>query len=188
MNKTVTTQAELLDAAKEIVFKEGAASLNIRTLSQKCGISIGTVYNYFPSKADLMLRVVDNFWKSVFSTSIVPISIGVNFLDFFQAVYLQLSQSVLEFETVYLEQLDILCSSDKKRGKQIEQEHFDKVRAAFLKSLAQDPGIDANIWSASFTPEQFVSFLFDNILTSLKRGNRDCSYLVELSRRLLYQS
>ncbi|MFR4439841.1 MAG: TetR/AcrR family transcriptional regulator [Hungatella sp.] len=35
--------------------------LSIRRLASESGIAIGTVYNYFPSKADLIAEVLEDF-------------------------------------------------------------------------------------------------------------------------------
>ena len=66
MNYSVTSKDLLLQAAKRIVQKDGMEKLNIRAISKECGISVGTVYNYFPSKADLIFAMVEDFWKNVF--------------------------------------------------------------------------------------------------------------------------
>ena len=50
MNKVVTSKEELLDTARQIVFQEGIDQLSIRALAKKLNISVGAVYNYFPSK------------------------------------------------------------------------------------------------------------------------------------------
>ena len=63
MNKVVTSKEELLDTARQIVFQEGIDQLSIRVLAKKLNISVGAVYNYFPSKSDLLLAIVESFWK-----------------------------------------------------------------------------------------------------------------------------
>lgn len=66
MNKVVTSKDELLEAAEQITYEEGMTHLSIRSLAKKLDISVGVVYNYFPSKADLVLAIIENFWKKVF--------------------------------------------------------------------------------------------------------------------------
>ena len=61
MNKVVTSKEELLDTARQIVFQEGIDQLSIRVLAKKLNISVGAVYNYFPSKSDLLLAIVESF-------------------------------------------------------------------------------------------------------------------------------
>ena len=61
MNKVVTSKDELLEAAEQITYEEGMTHLSIRSLAKKLDISVGVVYNYFPSKADLVLAIIENF-------------------------------------------------------------------------------------------------------------------------------
>ena len=91
MNKVVTSREELLDTARQIVFQEGIDQLSIRTLAKKQNISVGAVYNYFPSKADLLLAIVESFWKGIFHKDICTLSETLPFADFYEVVYLRLA-------------------------------------------------------------------------------------------------
>ena len=59
MNKNVTSRQELIDAAMEISRTEGVHKVNIRNIAKKCSISVGVLYNYFPTKTDLIFAVVE---------------------------------------------------------------------------------------------------------------------------------
>ena len=48
--------------AKEIVLKDGIDKLTMREVSKKSGIAVGTIYNYFPTKKDLTLQLIENYW------------------------------------------------------------------------------------------------------------------------------
>ena len=83
MNKTVTSRAELLAAAKHIVYQEGLDQLNIRRLAKECGIALGSVYNYFPSKSDLIFGVIEDFWTHMFHDDLYVMSQPMSFPEFF---------------------------------------------------------------------------------------------------------
>ena len=69
MNKTATSRQALLEAAREIARRDGLGHISIRRTAAMCGVSIGTVYNYYPAKADLVLAVIEDFWKRVFTAA-----------------------------------------------------------------------------------------------------------------------
>ena len=94
MNKVVTSREELLDTARQIVFQEGIDQLSIRTLAKKQNISVGAVYNYFPSKADLLLAIVESFWKGIFHKDICTLSETLPFADFYEVVDVYKRQSI----------------------------------------------------------------------------------------------
>jgi len=53
------TRQQLLAAAAEEFAREGFGGANVNRISQAAGFSIGTFYNYFPSKRDLMLVFIE---------------------------------------------------------------------------------------------------------------------------------
>ena len=53
---------KILQCAKDALLKEGYAALTIRGVAKTCGIAVGTVYNYFPSKDMLAGAVMLEDW------------------------------------------------------------------------------------------------------------------------------
>lgn len=56
----------ILSKAKELLFSEGYEKLNMRSLSKACDIALGTTYNYFPTKKDLVVEMMIEYWKEYF--------------------------------------------------------------------------------------------------------------------------
>ena len=61
----VTSKEAILAVCKEFVKENGLQSLNMRTVAEKCNVSVGSVYNYFPSKADLIAATIQDVWQSI---------------------------------------------------------------------------------------------------------------------------
>jgi AcrR family transcriptional regulator len=53
------TRQKLLDAAAVEFMREGYVGANINRISTAAGFAKGTIYNYFPSKRELMLALID---------------------------------------------------------------------------------------------------------------------------------
>jgi AcrR family transcriptional regulator len=49
---------DILDAAAMLFRRDGFAAASIEQIADRAGLSAGTVYNYFPSKGDLLLALV----------------------------------------------------------------------------------------------------------------------------------
>ena len=89
MNKTATSRQALLEAAREIARRDGLGHISIRRTAAMCGVSVGTVYNYYPAKADLVLAVIEDFWKRVFH--------GCCFSKRMRKLFIKNEKSVLRF-------------------------------------------------------------------------------------------
>ncbi len=59
MNKTVTSREAILAASQKLVMEKGLQAVNMRTVASVCGVAVGSVYNYFPSKAELLTATVE---------------------------------------------------------------------------------------------------------------------------------
>ena len=66
MNTNVTSREALVTAAREIALAESLSKISIRRIATVCGISVGAIYNYFPTKSELMIAVIEDFWRSAF--------------------------------------------------------------------------------------------------------------------------
>ncbi|WP_373482717.1 TetR/AcrR family transcriptional regulator [Acetobacterium sp.] len=53
----------ILSHAKEILYQQGYQKLSMRTLSKACGIALGTIYNYYPTKKDLVFEMMTDYWQ-----------------------------------------------------------------------------------------------------------------------------
>lgn len=58
----------ILKEAKEIIKVEGYKSLTMRRVSDKTDIAVGTLYNYFPTKKDLIVQLMEDYWYDYLST------------------------------------------------------------------------------------------------------------------------
>ena len=185
MNKVVTSKEELLDTARQIVFQEGIDQLSIRVLAKKLNISVGAVYNYFPSKSDLLLAIVESFWKGIFHKDICILSETLPFADFYEVVYHRLAEHMEDFFSVLLGQLDILRNTEKERGKLMEERYQQHIREGFLYALQQDCDIREHMWNATFTKAAFIDFLMEHMMNDLSHQRRSCTFTKELICRLL---
>lgn len=66
MNTIKTSKEALLEASRAMAAEKGPSSVNIRALAKRCGVAVGSVYNYFPSKAALLAETVAGVWADIF--------------------------------------------------------------------------------------------------------------------------
>ncbi|MEG1686412.1 MAG: TetR/AcrR family transcriptional regulator [Angelakisella sp.] len=187
MNHPAISREQLLEAAEEIVRSSGLEELNIRRLAASCGISVGCLYNYFPAKADLILALTENLWKRTFAEFMTAPRTGDDsFVQLVDGVYHHLLTGLHRFTAGFLQQLSAMQLSDKHRGRRLEQHYFGHMKHQFLQCLQQDAQVPPTLWDSMFTPERYVDFVFAAMMTSLRRDEPDCDFLLEVIRRTLY--
>jgi AcrR family transcriptional regulator len=55
--------AAILEAAVQVLAKEGAPRFTTARVAEKAGVSIGSVYQYFPNKAAILFRLQSEEWR-----------------------------------------------------------------------------------------------------------------------------
>lgn len=53
----------ILEAAAQVLAKEGAARFTTARVAERAGVSVGSVYQYFPNKAAILFRLQSDEWR-----------------------------------------------------------------------------------------------------------------------------
>jgi AcrR family transcriptional regulator len=56
--------ADILQAAAQVLAEEGAQRFTTARVAEKAGVSIGSLYQYFPNKASILFRLQTEEWRS----------------------------------------------------------------------------------------------------------------------------
>lgn len=57
-------ESKLIEEAKKQIEESGYGAMTIRSVAKGCGVGVGTVYNYFSSKDDLLATYMLSDWNS----------------------------------------------------------------------------------------------------------------------------
>jgi AcrR family transcriptional regulator len=56
--------ADILEAAAQVLAEEGAQRFTTARVAEKAGVSVGSLYQYFPNKASILFRLQTDEWRS----------------------------------------------------------------------------------------------------------------------------
>ena len=185
MNTIVTSQEEILKASRELIRQKGPESVNIRSVAAACGVSVGSIYNYFDSKAALMGAVVESVWREIFHE---PEDAAV--LRDIQAcilwLYGRMEYGCREYPGFFTLHSLGFIGEDKIDGRQRMQRTWQNIRQGLCSVLLRDARIRPDAFDDRFTAEKFADLLFSLMLSALTRQDFDPSAVLEVTRRSLY--
>lgn len=185
MNKNVTSKEELIAAAMKLAANEGIQKVSIRNIARECSISTGVIYNYFPTKSDLIFSIVSDFWNGV-AKELSELSVpGGSFIDFVAAYYDIMYQKISAFEQGWLTAMESLSDDDKARGRRLETQCFRYLKDLLADALKLDPSVPEDIWTEDYPMDKFTDFLFWHIMSMQRGGQKDCCFFLKTIKRIL---
>lgn len=185
MNTVVTSKEAILKASKEIATTKGLQSLNMRDVAKHCNVAVGSVYNYFPSKADLAAATVEDIWKDIFH-KLSDIDNPNDFIDRVTWLFETVKNGVKEYPAFFTIHSVNFTNEDKAKGRKVMNEYFTHMKKGLLQSLQNDSNVKADAFNETFTQEHFVDFVFSNIITLLINNQKSCYVLNEIIKRTIY--
>lgn len=173
----------ILDSAKILAEKQGISNINMRMVANESGIALGTIYNYFPTKGDIIAAVVADFWKAAFASINLTALRQVDFVTALELIYFELLNYLHTFKENWLEQLTLLKGTDKTISLAKEKEYLLKIHSIILVSLEQNQAV-----IASYSAEERIrlsKFIFETMITMLKKDEQDFSLFKKILNKIL---
>lgn len=185
-NKPVINKQQILDTAFDIACTSGLSGLSIRGIASACNVAIGTVYNSFPTKNDLINDVVGRFWNEALADRMPSAKAGDDFVAFCQELARQLSEALAKFRTDWLTEIATLDTRDIASARKREESCFAHIREGLAVALEQDPNVAHDRLQGALASDKLCAFVWDSMLSSIKRGDAGCDTLFTLLRCVLY--
>ncbi|WP_332559103.1 TetR/AcrR family transcriptional regulator [Clostridium sp.] len=181
----INYKERILSSAKEIALREGMTKIDIRSVAKNCGIASGTVYNYFPSKGDLLASVIQDFWEDAFQNIDWRSFAHNDFYTNLEKIYNILNEYLNKFKENWLEELSLLKTHEKQLGRQKQNEYFKIISNRIITMMDMDHIVRNYPWSEEISKEKMAEFIFDNMLIKLRKGERDINFFIMVMKKIL---
>lgn len=172
---------QLLDCARRIGCTEGASAISIRRLAKEANIAVGTVYQYFDSKRELLLALIEEYWADALS-KLNDATTSDRFPGQVRQMYLFLQAKMIECGATLMRNL----RGDEKAARGKMTVVTAALRNMLEEQLRKDPAIRDGVWNESLTLEDFAQFVLTNLLALLQQKNGDPETLIEIIERVIY--
>lgn len=185
MNTVVTSKEDILKISRKLIQQQGWSAINIRSVAAACGVSVGSIYNYFDSKAALVSATVESVWCEIFHQS----EDSTVFQDTQTCIvwmYRQIEQGCKQYPGFFTLHSLGFMHEDKTDGKQKMQQTWQHILDKLNAVLKRDTKIRTDAFTEQFTAKRFADVLFSLMLSALLRQDYDPTALLEIIRRTLY--
>lgn len=185
MNPPNTSREEIMRVSRKIVSEKGLPALNMRALAKECGIALGTLYNYYSDKDELVVAAIESVWQDILEKS-APDS-GVRFSQYVTQTYAHIIEKLKDYPDFLAAHSISVAGSVKGKARGMMERCFGKIRSELHAALREDKNVDRSIFSETFREEDLIEHILDTITISIINGKPDCTVLTEILDRLLYR-
>ena len=187
MNTTITSKDEILCVCRELI--------RIRHVAKCCHISVGSVYNYFESKTDLIAETVASVWCDIFhfpdyrnteSDDPDESEIFQSFPDCVAWIFDRLKQGEEKYPGFFsLHSMGFIEEEKKDVQERMDRSWFH-IRQSLVVVLKNDANIRSDAFDENFTEEDFAEIIFSLILASFVQHDFDARRIFNMIRKMLY--
>ena len=179
INTIVTSREAILKGCRDMVSETGLFAVNMRSVAERCGVALGSLYNYFPSKDALLLATIESLWEDIFR---MEAPCETNWI--FESV----RRGAEEYPNFFTAHSLSFASGKKGKARNTMERYFSHMKQGMLEALHSDTAVRKDAFSCSFSESDFLDFVLTNLLTCLMQKKSDCVLLLELIRRAIYQA
>ena len=186
MNKVVTSKEEIMDVSRRLVLEKGIASLSMRAIAEACGVAVGSIYNYFPSKAELLSAAIGSVWEEIFRPFYEREAFG-SFTECVSVLFGTIRDGNERYPGFFTVHALNFASSDRKKGKEAMTRYLSVLEARLADALRQDENIREGVFGEIFFEEVFAGYVFELMLSIFLRKGQSCEALLEMIRQTIYK-
>lgn len=184
MNTVITSKDEILKNSCRLIQQQGWTAVNIRSVATACGVSVGSIYNYFGSKDELVGATVESIWHDIFHLSHEPMKFD-DTLSCITWIYDRMEYGCKKYPGFFT--LHSFSFGQKKSdGKQLMYQTWEHITSRLGSVMEHDPRVRSDAFNQQFTAEKFSEILFSLILSALLRQDYDPSAVLEIIHRTIY--
>lgn len=176
MNIAVSSKEGLINECKKIVKQQGIKGVSIRSLAKEAGISTGAVYNYFPSKNQLLAETIGSIWGEIFHFSSSNLTF-TSFSQCLQALFDSIEAGKQLYPHFFTEHALVMSMENEKMGKKLMASYWDHIKESMLLTLRSDQQVRHDVFGPDLTPEEFVEYCFELFLSVMVSEKRSESLL-----------
>ena len=184
MNTQITSAEEILKAAQKILLEHGASALNMRAVAAACGVSVGSIYNYFPSKSALIGATSESVWTEIFRP--FTSRCYTSFDDAATALLAALADGEGRYPGFFSLHALSFASGDKAEGRARMAQHFSALHGKLVEALENDTRIRAGVFDGDLSRGSFARYVMSLAISQQIHPGGSSAALLAMIRNCIY--
>lgn len=178
-------EQEILKQAREILYQEGCQALSIRKVAAACGIAVGTIYNYFPTKKELVTRIMADYWESYFQELERIDREEQDFYNKLRAIYNLLDTFVNTFRDMWVDINALTKEEYKQAGHKRRTDFLEKLVSKLETIVIKNTGSDQVKISTNIDANALSRMIIMHIIIMTQMKQFDYDNFEELLKKML---
>lgn len=185
MPKQVIDRDALVGQAYAIAERDGISALSVRKLATACGIAVGSVYVYFPTKADLTAAVLTRFFDETFSAHFCVVRPAERFTSYVRRFREALRAARASVSVDWFAEMRRLPRKEHAALEEVRGPTLAHMERGLVRVLDADEAVDRSRLVGPMSAERIARLTLRAIVASLME-DAECETLVALLDTALY--
>ena len=185
MPKQVIDPEKLVSQAYAIASRDGISALSVRKVATACGIAVGSVYGYFPTKADLTAAVLTRFFDENLSDELCAVRPGERFTSYVRRFREALCAARSDMSVDWFAEMRRLPSAEQEALEAVRAPMLTHIERGLARVLDADEAVVRSRLVGPMSGEGIARLTLRAIVTSLME-DAECETLVALLDAALY--
>ena len=185
MPKQVIDRESLVSQAYAIASRDGISSLSVRKLASACGIAVGSVYGYFPTKADLTAAVLTRFFEENLSEELCVVRPGERFTSDVTRFREAPRSARADMSVAWFTEMRRLPSGEREALEAVRAPMLAHIERGLARVLNADEAVVRSRLVGPMSAEALCRYVLRSIFASLMDGG-ECETLFALLDASLY--
>lgn len=184
MKYNIITKEEIIKNTKLLAQVYEFNDINMRNVAKVNKVSIGTIYNYFDSKDDIIKELIKSMWEDIFSIDI-EYSQEYTFKKYFESVLDNIDNTKKAFPKFIQYHSTAFSKTKIDEVKNLKYDFIERVKNDISEILKSDLAINKEIFDEKLTLDVLTNFVFDIIYMYLYKNDTKKDFIIAIEK-LLY--
>ena len=185
MPKQVIDPEKLVSQAYAIASRDGISALSVRKVATACGIAVGSVYGYFPTKADLTAAALTRFFEENLSDELCAVRPGERFTSYVRRFREALCAVRADMSVDWFAEMRRLPGGEQEVLEAVRAPMLAHIERGLARVLDADEAVDRSRLVGPMSSESVARLTLRAIFASLMEG-AECETLFALLDASLY--